>query len=250
MKQFVHQESEWEERRQRPRTHFESLNLDEGEVVAEFRRQGRELPYTPARPRLGEILVATGEISQSDLAAALDRKRASGRKIGDELIAAGVLSADRLRRALATQRRFLIAAMLSALFGQAEAADVRAFMTVSATVVDTVSIRTVYQAENLVVTAQDIERGYVEVPGASRFEIRNKGASLLEVRPLNPLFRSVRVTGPEGSAEFGAAGGTMMQKSAGNGAAANVSIGYRFELAAGISPGAYRWPVSLTVMPM
>jgi hypothetical protein len=246
----LHQQTEWEERRRRPRTHFENLAVDEREVIEEFKRQSRGVPLSADRPRLGEILVATGEISQTDLARALERKKATGRKIGDELIAAGILTADRLRRALAIQRRLMIAALLGALFGQAQAADVRAFMTVSATVVDTVSIRTLHQAETLVVTAQDIERGYVDVPAASRFEIRNKGPSLFEVRPLNPFFRSVRVTGPEGSAEFGAAGGTLMQRSNGNGAAVNVSLGYRFELAAGITPGAYKWPVSLTVMPL
>ena len=252
MKQFSYQASEWEDRRRRPRTHFESLSVDESEVVAEFKRQGHGLPFNGERPRLGEILVATGEISQGDLTAALERKRSSGRKIGDELIAAGLLSADRVRKALAIQRRLMIAALLAALFspGESEAADVRALMTVSATVVDTVSIRTVHQAENLVITAQDIERGYVEVPAASRFDIRNKGPSLFEVRPLNPLFKSVRVTGPEGTAEFGAAGGTMMQRSLGNAGAVSVSLGYRFELASGITPGAYKWPVSLTVMPM
>lgn len=250
MKQFLHQESEWEERRQRPRTHFESLSVDESEVVSEFQRQRSGLPFSAERPRLGEILVATGEISQTDLATALERKKGSGRKIGDELVASGLLSADRLRKALAIQRRLLIAALLSGLFGQAEAADVRALMTVSATVVDTVSIRTVHQAESIVVTAQDIERGYVDMPAASRFEIRNKGASLFEVRPLNPLFKPVRVTGPEGTAEFGAGGGTMMQRSLGTSGPASVSLGYRFELAAGITPGAYKWPVSLTVMPM
>src|SRR5204863_10007157 len=134
--------------------------------------------------------------------------------------------------------------------GQAHAADVRAFMTVSATVVDTVSIRTVHQAEHLVVTAQDIERGYVEVIGGSRFEVRNKGPSLIEVRPLNPIFRAVRVTGPEGSAEFDASGGTMMQRFASNGNAVGVSLAYRFQLAPGVAPGAYKWPIALTLMPL
>jgi hypothetical protein len=250
LNEVLDHETQMDERRLRTRTRLDDLALDEREVVAEFQRHRRGPVSPPERPRLGEILLATGEISQSQLTAVLERKRTSGRRIGDELVAAGLLSADRVRRALGLQRRLMIAALLTALLGPAEAADVRAFMTVSATVVDTVSIRTIYQAESLVITAQDIGRGYVDVPVGSRFEIRNTGASLFEVRPLDPLFRSVKVTGPEGTAEFGSAGGTMLQRSVGHGGSVNVALGYRFELAAGLSPGEHKWPLALTVMPM
>ena len=122
-------------------------------------------------------------------------------------------------------------------------------MTVTATVVDTVSIRSVHQAQSLVVTAQDVERGYVDVSGGSRFEIRYKGARLLEFRPVGDIFRSVKVSGLEWSAEFGSDGGTMLQKSSGD-ATASVAINYRFHFAPGISAGAYPWPLLLTVLPM
>ena len=210
------------------------------------------------RPRLGEILVATGKISQSQLQEALERKRETGRRIGEELVAAGHLSTDLVDRALVVQRRLVFAASLAALspinsltVGDADAGEAKTYMTVSATVVDTVSIRALHQAGNLVVTQQDVDRGYVEVPAASRLEIRNSKPCLFEFRPAanDNIFRAVRVTGIQGSADFGPDGGTLLQTGFRDGAAM-VEVGYRFELSPNVRPGAYRWPVSLTVLPL
>ena len=232
------------------------LTLAERDIIVEFQRhQGGEVP-TSGKLRLGQILVSTGEISESVLTEALEHARDTGRKIGEELVAEGYLSKDRLDRALALQRRLVNAACVAALVSagatyttQVKAGQARAFMAVTATVVDTVSMRAVYQAQDLVITANDVARGYVEVPAASRFEIANKGPCLFEFRPAGDIFRSFRVMLPEGTAQFGAAGGTMLQKSGGTGIA-RIDIGYRFELASNARPGAYRWPLSLTVLPM
>lgn len=220
---------------------------DDSDQLAELERE--TLLEARERPKLGEILVAAGEISETQLHEALERKNRTGRRIGEELVAAGIVSAERLARALGMQRRFMLAAVFTALVGQANAADVRAHMSVSATVVDTVGIRPLHQAQNLVVTAQDVQRGYVEVPAASRFEIRSRGATVFEFRPTADIFRSVKVSSTGGAAEFGAGGGTLLQKSSGD-ALASVSVNYRFDLAAGVSPGTYRWPLALTVLPM
>lgn len=206
--------------------------------------------------RLGEILVATGQISENQLSEALKRRRITGRRIGEELVAAGDLSDDLLARSLRLQRRLVFAAFFAIIsaagrgIGCAEAAEARAFMAVTATVVDSVSIRAVHQAQNLVITAEDVGRGYVEVAAGSRFEIGHNGLCLFEFRPLGDIFRSVRVSGPEGlTAEFGSGGGTMLQKSAGR-ESATVAVNYRFQLAPGVRAGAYNWPLSLTVLPM
>lgn len=206
--------------------------------------------------RLGRLLVATGRVSELQLTEALRRKQGTGRRIGEELVASGYLSRELLTGTLKLQRRLVIAAMFAGLFpaarasiGQAEAAEARAYMSVSATVVDSVSIRTMHQTQNLVVTPKDVERGYVDVAAGSRFEITHKGACLFEFRPTGAIFRGVKVSNIEGAAEFGSEGGTMLQKSAGAGAAA-VAINYRFMLVPGVSAGAYSWPLSLTVLPI
>jgi len=213
-------------------------------------------PPAAERPRLGEILLATGKISERQLEEALRRKRETGRRLGEELVAAGTVSNDLVDRALAVQRRLVFAASLAALspisFGASEAfaGEARSYMTVTATVVDTVTVRPVHQERTLTITAQDISRGYVDVPAASRIEIRNSKPCLFEFRPLaDNVFRSVRVSGIQGTAEFGAEGATLLQTGFAN-AAKMVDVGYRFQLKPGVQPGAYAWPVSLTVLPL
>jgi hypothetical protein len=205
-----------------------------------------------AKVLLGEILIATGEISRQQLIDALARKQATGRLLGEELIAAGHLQPRRLARALKLQRRLVFGALIAALVptgtDDAAAGQARAYMSVSATVVDSVSIRAIYQAQNLVVTPGDVARGYVEVPAGSRLEIRNPGPCAFEFRATGELFSSVRISGVDGVAELGPSGGTLLQKPAAGGGA--VAVNYRFALAPGIAPGAYGWPLSLTVLPM
>jgi hypothetical protein len=202
--------------------------------------------------RLGEILLETGDISESQLSAALAARRVSGRRIGEELIAAGCLRAERLASALKLQRRlaiFAIAAALIPMQREAHADQARAQMSVSATVVDTVSVRSMYQAQQLVVSAEDVRRGYIDVAAGSRFSIRCASLCLFDFRPVGQLFKSVRVSGLDSAAEFGAAGATLLHKPA-PGAPADVAINYRFTLSANVTPGAYPWPVALSVMPM
>jgi len=65
------------------------------------------------RPRLGDILVANGQITREQLAAALEGQRHSGRRLGDELVAAGYVTRAVVSRALRIQRRVTFAAMCS-----------------------------------------------------------------------------------------------------------------------------------------
>jgi hypothetical protein len=66
-------------------------------------------------PKLGEILVAQGQITQEQLDAALASQRDSGRRLGEELIKAGYVKRSVISRALRIQRRITFAAMASTL---------------------------------------------------------------------------------------------------------------------------------------
>lgn len=122
-------------------------------------------------------------------------------------------------------------------------------MSVSATVVEAFTIRSLHLARDLIITAEDVARGYVEVVAASRFQVTGKSPCVLEFRPLGSIVNAFTVTLPEGSARFGAQGGTLLQKSRSAGLS-TVDVTYRFDLHAGTTPGAHRWPLSLTVLPM
>lgn len=202
-----------------------------------------------AGPRLGEIFLAAGEISERQLRDALARKRASGRRVGEELVAAGVVSADRLTRALRLQRKLVLTALLGALFSQANAAETRAYMSVTANVVDTVGIRSLHQVQDIVVSASDVERGFIEIAAASRMEVRNPGPSVFEFRGVSTLFRRVRISGSAGTAEFGSKGGTLLAQPNRTGLS-SVALDYRFELSPDTQPGKHKWPLAITVLPL
>jgi hypothetical protein len=65
------------------------------------------------RPRLGDILVANGQITRDQLASALASQRQSGLRLGEELVAAGYVTRSVISRALRIQRRQTFAAMCS-----------------------------------------------------------------------------------------------------------------------------------------
>lgn len=71
----------------------------------------KSAPHEQA-PKLGEILVAQGQITREQLAIALERQRASGRRLGEELIRAGFVKRGAVSRALRIQRRTILGAMM------------------------------------------------------------------------------------------------------------------------------------------
>src|ERR1700740_488656 len=62
-------------------------------------------------PKLGELLLAQGAITNEQLAAALERQKTSGRRLGEELIHAGIVKRSVVNRALRVQRRIGVAAL-------------------------------------------------------------------------------------------------------------------------------------------
>ena len=62
-------------------------------------------------PKLGEILVAQGKITQEQLAVALELQKTSGRRLGEELVKAGFVKRAVVSRALRIQRRIVFGAL-------------------------------------------------------------------------------------------------------------------------------------------
>src|SRR5947209_20508542 len=62
-------------------------------------------------PKLGEILVAQGKITQEQLAIALELQKTSGRRLGEELVKAGFVKRSVVSRALRIQRRIVFGAL-------------------------------------------------------------------------------------------------------------------------------------------
>jgi hypothetical protein len=232
------------------------LTQPERAAILEFQRRQTGAAPVAGKFALGNILVASGQITRAQLESALLRQASTGRRLGEELIEAGAASKRQVEGGLLLQNR-LIAYALSVTFGlaplvtllpSAEAAQKHAALAVSATVIANARMQPSYQATQLTITEADVARGYVEVAAASRFSVRTNSRSgyLMEFHPLADIFESVHVAGLGSAVQFGADGGSVVQRglTASN---LNHELSFRFTLRREALPGLYPWPLQLSV---
>jgi hypothetical protein len=118
----------------------------------------------------------------------------------------------------------------------------------SAVVSPSAQLHTDFQAQIITVTANDIARGYVDMPGASRFTVVTpKGGNyFVDFHVRSDLFQSVSIEGLGGQVEIGTDGGTVAQSGPGLKGATS-TLNYRFQLNGNVQPGDYDWPLLLAV---
>jgi hypothetical protein len=233
------------------------LAKEELAAVLDFQRHlGGEAP-TSSRLRLGEILVATGQITREQLDRALVRQKITRKKIGEILVEDGDITPRQVARGLTIQKKLVTAALLATLAMATPAvaqpaAPSTAKLTVSATVLARSDLRILHQPPVLVVTNADIARGYVEVSDASRIEVRsnNRGGFLLVFEGLEspePLIERVTVRGLASELEIGPGGGWVPQPF--RDGPSRMELRYRFTLHKNARPGTYAWPLSISIRP-
>lgn len=124
-------------------------------------------------------------------------------------------------------------------------------LQVSATVLKRATLATLAQPSSILVTAADIARGYVDVPGPAQVAVRNNSADgyLLMVSSRGDFVRQLHVRGLGAEVQMGAAGGFIRQPG-GPVATKVLDLGFRFELSDTAQPGVYAWPVQLAVTPL
>jgi hypothetical protein len=112
-------------------------------------------------------------------------------------------------------------------------------------------LRLLYQAQAFTITQLDIDRGYVEVPAASRFAvITNSLASyVVDFRPLATFFESVSINGLGAPSSLSASGGSIVANAPQERSVLH-QLSYYFVLRPGTPPGNYAWPLALAVHPM
>ena len=100
---------------------------------------------------------------------------------------------------------------------------------------------------NLVVTEDDLVRGYVEVRTVSRIRVRSNDPNgyLLAFNVMAGAFTAIEVTGLGPVARINANGGWLIRPFAGTEPVIS-ELTYRFLLAPDVEPGTYAWPVSLS----
>jgi hypothetical protein len=222
--------------------------------------QAGEAPSS-VRFRLGEILVATGRITREQLDDVLTRQKLTKKNIGDLLVESGAVEPHHLARGLRLQEKLVTAALVAAL-SMAEVAGAQeigrvsgppatesARIRVTATVASRATLRVLQQVKTLVVTPEDVARGYVDAPAASRIEVRNnnRGGCLLVFEGAAGTyvpFSKVSVRGLGREVEIGPGGGFVPHPYAP--APVTAELSYRFSLSRDARPGTYPWPIQVS----
>jgi hypothetical protein len=230
--------------------------LSKAELVAvlafQDRQHGSDGPL-----RLGCILMAMGIISAQQLQAAMLRQQLCHKRLGELLVEAGHVTARDIWRGLSVQRMLLKAAVaaLLALAALTAAPTVHAGSSasvgVSATVLAFSKLNVLFQADQLTIELDDIDRGYMDVLAGSRIEVKcnSRDGFTLTFDPVLNLFNAVQITGLGGMVELGTEGGTVAQRGSGT-QPASLQLGYRFILAKNVLPGNYTWPLALSARPL
>jgi len=115
------------------------------------------------------------------------------------------------------------------------------------------TLRILHQERTLVVTPEDVARGYVDAPAASRIEVRNnsRGGCLLVFEGVagpDAPFGRVSVRGLGRDVEIGPGGGFVPHSYAP--APVTAELSYRFSLDRDALPGTYPWPLQVSVRPV
>lgn len=123
-------------------------------------------------------------------------------------------------------------------------------ITVTATVPARASLKILHQASELVVTNDDISRGYIEVSAASRIEVRNNSQAgyLLTFEGLAAPFREVYVQGLGNEVQISSGTGLIHQRYTKG--TVTTELSYRFVLAENAEPGTYAWPLAISAQPL
>jgi hypothetical protein len=223
-----------------------ALSTPELEAVLAF-QQRQDRPNRGGPLQLGELLVTTGRVSRDQLDAALVQQAGSGRRLGEVLVDLGDVDAGTVTWALRLQRAFSRAALAALLAmaalgpGSADGAQpgrsTSAQLQVSVTVLARTLSAPIDQQAALLITADDIARGYVDAPHATRLEIRTNATDGYL------LFRGIHVSGAGEVVSIGSGNGWVHMPFTGS--RVTLDLSYRFLLRTGISPGEYPWPVDV-----
>lgn len=133
----------------------------------------------------------------------------------------------------------------------ADAREARTDMPVTATVLAVARIERQTTPTEVVVTAADLRRGFVDVDPPVALVIRSNSPTgyALDLDTITPLFSSLLVRGLESEQSLGPDGGTIVQRWQ-NAHTAHLTLQFRFLLAPGITVGRYGWPMQLRVRPL
>jgi hypothetical protein len=208
--------------------------------------------------RIGELLVARGDVARTVLDQALKQQK-PGWRLGDVLLQMGAINEATLDRVLPLQKR-LLSAVLCAGIGfvfafaapKAEAGGDSTRLTISATVATSLRVQMKNQPTQFVISAQDIARGYLDIEQGSVLGITTNSAEgvALEFHGTDSGagIEAVQVMGGTGAFRMPAQGGILLLQGGWRPQIErNVQLRYRLLLGPQSQAGNYAWPFVLGV---
>jgi len=214
-------------------------------------------PYRAERLRLGQLLVATKQISREQLEDALKRQQLEPhKKIGELLIEAKYITPEQVAHGLKLQHRLLTAVLaailsfsspISSMTKHSEATLSRTETVESEMASMRLTLNILYQTPDLVVTNTDIVKGYVEVKSASRIEIKSNVFFFLSFNGLKEPFERVYISGFGKKILVGKKGNSIFLPDLRG--FATFELNYKFILSKDAQPGTYSWPVTISAHP-
>ncbi|OGP49372.1 MAG: hypothetical protein A2Y79_09610 [Deltaproteobacteria bacterium RBG_13_43_22] len=122
-------------------------------------------------------------------------------------------------------------------------------LTVSSRVLPYIQVNLISQVSEIQITEADIQRGYLDVPSASRLEVKTNSPSgyMLAFEGSLWPFKEVRIQGLASPLQLNSGQAVVFQPSVKGKVSMNLS--YRFILSENTQPGSYAWPLSISVHP-
>lgn len=209
------------------------------------------------RYRLGQMMVASGHISEDTLAEAVERQKVTGGRLGETLLESGAITNSALRNALAQQRRFISAATAALSFLMAagmpnQAAGATTKLQVSARILTHVAVRSMKIPTQVSITPADVAQGYVDIESPIEMEVvtNSAGGVLVGISLNASAFTGAIASGQFGTMRLTPGTPELVVGNRGQGMRTeSLSMRLRIELARNAEPGVIAMPVSLFLSP-
>ena len=132
-----------------------------------------------------------------------------------------------------------------------QARDARTNFNVSATVSAVARLQVQSAPTEILVSEEDLRRGYIDVAQPTDLLIRSNSANgyALDLTTLTPMLSSVVVRGLKSEQSLSGEGGTIVQRWQAPQTVA-LSLHFRLVLAPGLAAGRYPWPMHIDVRPL
>jgi hypothetical protein len=124
-------------------------------------------------------------------------------------------------------------------------------ITVKAVVSPRLHLKVLYQLPEITIAKPDIQRGFMELPSASRLEVEsnNPGGYLLAFQGSLGPFKEVHIKGLDNPVQLESGNAFILQPYTRN-SSITIELSYKGILNDKVTPGTYSWPFSISAQPI